>query len=73
MDSQIPYVTVSQVAAQEECPPRWISDMLYRRHVDLSRCPLVGRVRLIPRDLLPSIREQVQQMRERLKSRQVPA
>jgi hypothetical protein len=50
------FLTVSQVADGEGVRPRDISDLLYGRRVDVSRCPLVSGRRLIPRDLLPAIR-----------------
>ncbi|HEV8068653.1 MAG TPA: hypothetical protein VGP76_13025 [Planctomycetaceae bacterium] len=61
-------LTVSDVARDIEnrtgqtVSPQEISNLFYRRILDHRRCPLTGRVRLIPPDYLPGI-EQV--LRER--------
>ena len=53
--------TVSQVAREisrrtgRTIPPHTISNLFYRRQLDDLRCPIVGRVRLIPEDYLPVI------------------
>jgi hypothetical protein len=35
--------------------PRDISHLLYKRVLDVTRCPLVGDRRMIPRDYLPTV------------------
>jgi hypothetical protein len=35
--------------------PRDISDLLYKRILDVNRCPIVGDRRMIPRDYLPTV------------------
>jgi hypothetical protein len=37
--------------------PRDISDLLYKRILDVNRCPIVGDRRMIPRDYLPTVLE----------------
>jgi hypothetical protein len=37
--------------------PRDISDLLYKRVLDVNRCPIVGDRRLIPRDYLSVVLE----------------
>jgi hypothetical protein len=55
-----PFFTVSEAARRLEAElgacvrPRHISDLFYQRR--LEGCPLVGGRRLIPRNLLPHIR-----------------
>jgi hypothetical protein len=39
------------------CEPRILSNMLYRRQLDVRKCPIQGGRRLIPRDYLPRIAE----------------
>ena len=36
-------------------PPQVISNLFYKRYLDDSRCPVVGRFRLIPADYIPTI------------------
>lgn len=40
--------------------PRDISDLLYKRVLDVGRCPIVGDRRMIPRDYLPTVLEVLQ-------------
>jgi len=35
--------------------PHVISTLFYKRRLDDERCPIVGRVRLIPEDYIPAI------------------
>jgi len=55
------FLTVSQVARQIESrigkiiPPARISTLFYRRILDDSRCPIVGRFRLIPVDYVEEV------------------
>jgi hypothetical protein len=48
-------LTVSQVADRLNVPPRKISDAFYQRKLDVKRCPVAGRTRLIPEDYVPAI------------------
>lgn len=54
--------TVSEVAreiSRDEgviIAPHVISNLFYRRQLDDARCPVVNRVRLIPPDYVPEIR-----------------
>jgi hypothetical protein len=41
--------------------PREISDAIYQSRIPRDRCPLVGRNRVIPADLLPELRRVLQQ------------
>jgi hypothetical protein len=50
------FLTVSGVAEREGVRPRDVSDLLYGRKIDVTKCPLAGRIRLIPCELLPDIR-----------------
>ncbi len=43
--------------AGEMIRPRDISDLLYKRILDVNRCPIVGDRRMIPRDYLPTVLE----------------
>ena len=45
------------ISAQAGCEvsPRILSDLFYRRILDVERCPICGDRRLIPRDYLPEI------------------
>lgn len=53
--------TVSEVARDisrrtgATVPPHVISNLFYRRQLEDSRCPIVGRFRLIPADYIPTI------------------
>lgn len=53
--------TVSQVARAltRECgqtvTPQAISNLFYKRYLDDERCPVVGGIRLIPEDYVPTI------------------
>lgn len=38
-----------------EIPPQRLSDLLYRRILDVARCPVVGKTRRIPTDYVPAI------------------
>lgn len=51
----MPYLTVGEVAEKLGCPPKTLSDMLYLRRLDISRCPLLGGRRMIPADYVPQI------------------
>jgi hypothetical protein len=65
------YLTVTEAAAAcgkiggERVEPRELSDALYQGRLDRDRCPLAGRVRLIPRDYLPEVCRVVKEARER--------
>lgn len=56
-------MTVSEVARQIETrlgrtiPPRQISDLFYSRRIDDSRCPVIGRNRVVPVDFIPVIEQ----------------
>jgi hypothetical protein len=50
------YQSVSWVATQLGCRPRDISDLLYTRILDVSRCVVIAGRRLIPEGYLPEIR-----------------
>ena len=41
-------------------PPTVLSDLLYKRVLDVRRCPLIGDRRMIPADYLPKIIEVLQ-------------
>ena len=53
--------TVSETARHfsrktgETISPQDLSNLFYKRHLDDERCPIVGRIRLIPEDYLPAI------------------
>lgn len=53
--------TVSEVARHlsrktgQTVSPQDISNLFYKRHLDDDRCPVVGRIRLIPEDYLSTI------------------
>lgn len=49
------FFTVSDVARRLGVNPRLISDLLYQRKLDESRCSVVGGRRLIPEDYVPEI------------------
>ena len=55
------HFTVSQAARQlsqklgRTVAPQTISNLFYRRQLDDNRCPVVGRIRLIPSDYLSTI------------------
>ena len=51
--------TLSTVADELHVPPTAISSLLHRRHIDPSRCPLVGRVRWIPNDYIDEVKAAV--------------
>jgi len=52
----ITHLIVSEAARRiPGARPKDISDLLYRRKLDDSRCPIVGGRRLIPEDYLPEI------------------
>lgn len=38
-----------------DIPPQKLSDLFYRRKLDVNRCPVVAGVRRIPADYLPAI------------------
>jgi hypothetical protein len=44
---------------------RELSDLLYHRRLSWERCPMVGRVRLIPRDYLREVCRVVKEAQER--------
>jgi hypothetical protein len=50
------HLTVSQVARQFGIRPRVISDLFYSRILDDTRCPIAGRVRLVPSNYLPRVK-----------------
>jgi hypothetical protein len=41
----------------EEVSPKQLTDLFYRRLLDVNRCPIVGDRRMIPADYLPQIIE----------------
>jgi hypothetical protein len=49
------FLSVGEVAEEINVPPRVITNALYDRKLDVSRCPIVAGRRLIPRDYLPEI------------------
>lgn len=55
------HLTVSEVARQVSrdtgttVAPHVITNLFYRRYLDDEKCPVVGRVRLIPSDYVPVI------------------
>jgi len=57
------YMTIGQVADRLDVPPRIISDLIYRRRVDITHCPMVGTRRLIERDYVPAIRATLRRLR----------
>jgi hypothetical protein len=60
-DAMFSMLTVGDVARQigdrrgVQVPPQKVSDLIYRRKVDATRCPVVCGVRRIPADLIPAI------------------
>ena len=56
-------LTVTEAASELEeqagvtVRPRDISDLLYKRILDVNRCPILGDRRMIPRDYLPTVLE----------------
>jgi hypothetical protein len=60
MDYPADLLSVSEAARRLGCRPRDVSDMLYQRRVDDSRCPLIGGRRLIPVALLPQMESLLQ-------------
>jgi len=44
----------------EEVSPKTLTDLFYRRLLDVKRCPIVGDRRMIPADYLPQIIEVLQ-------------
>jgi hypothetical protein len=67
----IELLTVTGAAAEcgevcgEPVRAREVSDLLYQRKLNPSRCPIVGRVRLIPRDYLSEVKRVLQEVRQR--------
>ena len=55
------HFTVSDAGRRFGVAPRVISDLFYARKLDDRRCPIVGRVRLIPADYLPDIETALRQ------------
>jgi hypothetical protein len=51
--------TLSTVADGLGVPPTAISSLFHRRHLDPTRCPLVGRVRWIPNEYIPVVKAAV--------------
>ena len=49
------FVSVSQLARQFDIPPRKISDLFYARVLDDAACPIIERVRMIPKSYVPEI------------------
>ncbi len=49
------FLSVGEAAEAIQVTPRAISNALYDRKLDVSRCPIVAGRRLIPRDYLPEI------------------
>ena len=48
-------MSVTEVADAIGAVPKSISDLFYRRKLDVSICPLIGGRRLIPRSYVPKI------------------
>jgi len=51
------HLTVSDAAREIGARPRDISSLLYNREIDDAACPIVNGRRMIPRELLPTIRQ----------------
>lgn len=52
-------LTVSDVARRLGLPPKLLSDLFYRRHLDDDRCPVAGGRRLIPEDYVPAVEREL--------------
>lgn len=50
------FLGVSDVAERCGCHPRYVSDLLYHRKIDLSQCPVINGRRVIHKALVPKIR-----------------
>lgn len=72
------FVTVSDAARRitqdtgKTVSPQSISTLLYRRILDDSRCPIVGRNRMIPVDYLPEVQRALSSVGTRHKREVVP-
>lgn len=55
----MPVLNVSDAARELGCRPRDISTLLYNREVDDALCPIVSGRRMIPRELLPQLRQKL--------------
>jgi hypothetical protein len=55
----MPFLFVGEAAQELGCDPKLLTDWLYLRRLDVSRCPLLGNRRLIPRDYLPQIQRMI--------------
>lgn len=53
------FLTAGAAADRIGATPKDVSDAIYRRRVDVSRCPVVAGRRLIPTDLLPELRKAI--------------
>jgi hypothetical protein len=53
------YLTVGKVARELGVKPTVVSSLIYRRVVDVDRCPVVRGRRAIPRDLVPQIADEL--------------
>ena len=61
----MPYLTVGEVADKFGCSPQWLSQQIYLRRLDVSRCPLLGGRRLIPESYLPEIERIIRRRKAR--------
>jgi hypothetical protein len=52
-------LTVGMVAQELGVKPTLVSSLIYRRVVDVDRCPVVRGRRVIPRDLVPRIADEL--------------
>jgi hypothetical protein len=50
------FLTVGQAAEMVGVPPKKLSDALYMRRLDVSRCPLIGGRRMIPPEYVATIK-----------------
>ena len=53
----VEYISLSKAAAKLGVKPKLLSDLIWAHAIDTTHCPLIGRTRCIPVDLLPVIRE----------------
>jgi hypothetical protein len=54
------HLNVSDAARELGCNPRDISTLLYNRAIPDAECPIINGRRLIPRELLPVIRQKLE-------------
>jgi hypothetical protein len=52
--SHLPVAEIARLIGRG-CRPRDVSDAIYDRRIDADVCPLIGRRRLVPVDLVPVI------------------